>query len=111
MRDAGRRPRLLEHGLRRIGEVVVAADHVAVRGQQRARADRDAAGRENLAVEADVRAVSELDVAVLARQDRVAADEHPVANPDPAVRLPLGIQQAVVVDHHVAADVDLVRMP
>ena len=110
MLTPGRRPRLLEHGLRRIREVVIAADDVAVRRHQHAAADRDAARREHLAVEADVRAVAELDVAVLARQDRVAADEHAVADPDAAVRLALRVEQAVVVDDDVAADVNLVRM-
>src|SRR5262252_2506246 len=66
-RDAGRPPRLIEHGARRIGEVVIAADHVAVGGHQHPPADRDAARREHFAVEAEVRAVAQLDVAVLAR--------------------------------------------
>ena len=52
-----------------------------------------------------------LDVAVLARQDRVAADEHAVADADAAVRLAFRIEQAVVVDDDVVADVDLVRVP
>ena len=72
---------------------------------------RHAAGREHLAVEADVGAVAELDVAVLARQDRVAADEHAAADADAAVGLALGVEQAVVVDDDVVADADLVRMP
>ncbi len=33
------------------------------------------------------------------------------SDPDPDVRLALGIDQAVVVDHDVVADVNLVRMP
>ena len=69
-----------------------------------------AAGRKHLAVEADVGAVGELDVAVLARQDRVAADEHAAADPDAGFVVALGVEQAVVVDHDVVADVNLVRM-
>ena len=46
----------------------------------------------------------------LQRQDRVAADEHAVADPDAAVRVALRVEQAVVVDDDVAADVDLVRV-
>ena len=87
-----------------------AADHVAIRGHQHALADGDSAGREHFAVEADVRAVGQLDVAVLARQDRVAPDEHAVADSNSAVGLALGVDQAVVVDDDVAPDVDLVRM-
>ena len=89
---------------------MVAADDVAVGGHQHARTDRDAAGREDLAVEADVRAVGQLDVAVLAGQDRVAPDEHAVADPDAPVRLALRVEQAVVVDDDVVADVNLVRV-
>ena len=62
---------------------MVAANHVPVGGHQDGAADRDAAGGKHLAVESDVAAVAELDVAVLTRQDRVAADEDTVANPDP----------------------------
>ena len=54
--------------------------------------------------------VAQLDVAVLAREDRVAADEHAVADPDAAVGFALRVEQAVVVDDDVAADVNLVRM-
>ena len=74
-------------------------------------ADAHAAGRENLAVEADVRAVADLDVAVLARENRVAADEDAAADADARVGLALGVEQAVVVDDDVVADVNLVRMP
>src|ERR1700719_414862 len=55
--------------------------------------------------------VGELDIAVLARQDGVAAHEHPVTDPDAAIRLAFRVQQAVVVDDDVGPDLDLVRMP
>ena len=71
---------------------------------------RHPARREQLAVEADVGAVGQLDVAVLARQDRVAADEDAAADSDAAIGVALRVEQAVVVDDDVAADVDLVRM-
>ena len=108
---ARRGPRLLEDRARRVGEVVIAADDVAIRGEQGVAADPDLAGREDLTVEADVRAVFEIDVAVLARQDGVAADEHTAADRDAAVGVPLRIQQAVVVDDHVITNADLLRMP
>ena len=107
---AGRRPRLREHRARRIGEIVVAADDVTVRGHQDAGADRDPARRKHFAVEADVGAVGELDVAVLARQDRIASDEDAAPDADAAIRFALRVQQAVVVDDHVIADVNLVRV-
>src|SRR5262249_25758294 len=65
----------------------------------------------HFAVEADVRAVGDLDVAVLARQDRVAADEDAASDRNPAVAVPLRVDEAVVVDHDVVADADLVRVP
>ncbi len=89
---------------------VVAADQIGVGRQQRVLADVDAACGKQLAVESDVDAVLELDVAVLARQDRVAADEHAAADRDAAVGVALGVEQTVVVDHHVVSDADLVRM-
>ena len=87
---------------RRIGEIVIAANHVAVRRDQRVAADADPAGREQFAVEADVRAVAELDVPVLAREDGVATDEHAVADDDALVARSLGVEQTVVVDYDVA---------
>ena len=94
-----------------IREIVIAADDVGVGRHQRiAGPMRDAARGEHLAVEADVRAVAKLDVAVLARQDRVAADEDAVADADAAIDSALRVEQAVVVDDDVVADVDLVRM-
>ena len=53
----------------------------------------------------------ELDVAVLAREDGVAADEPVVADPDPLVGDTLGVEQDVVVDDGPRPDVDLARMP
>src|SRR6185295_8309986 len=44
------------------------------------------------------------------RQDRVASDEHAGSDGDPGVAIALRVDQAVVVDHHVVADADLVRM-
>ena len=60
--------------------------------------------------EADVGAVFDDDVAVLAAQDGVAANEHAVADGDAAVVGAFRIQAAQVVDHDVVADVDFVRM-
>ena len=42
--DAGRRPRLRQHSLRRVGELMASADDVCVRGEQRAGAYADLAG-------------------------------------------------------------------
>ncbi len=103
--------RLLEHRTRGIAEVVVAADQVAVRGHQHVPSDPHAARRENLAVEADVGAFREVDIAVLARENRVSADEDAAGDANAGVRVSLRVDQAVVVDDHVIADVDLVRMP
>ena len=50
------------------------------------------------------------DVAVLAAEDGVAADEHAVADDDAAVVGALGVEAALIVDDHVVADADLVRM-
>ena len=89
-RHAGGAAPLLEHRPAGVLPVVVAADDVAVGRQQRARAQLDARRRENLAVEADVGALAEHDVAVLARQDRVAADEAcPAPMAMPALLSPL----------------------
>src|SRR5580765_1455885 len=109
-RHAGGGAGLLEDRLRRVREVVIAADHVAVCRHQHAPADGDPARREHFAVEADVDAVGQLDVAVLVRQDRVAADEDAVADADATVGVALGVDQAVVVDDDIAADVNLVGM-
>src|SRR5450759_2466303 len=89
---------------------MVAADDVAVRRQQRVASDRHLARREQLAVEADVGPVGDVDIAVLARQDRVPPDEDAAADRDAAITVPLRVDQAVVVDDHVVADPDLVRM-
>src|SRR3954462_11340258 len=89
---------------------MIAADHVAVRRNQGVLPDRHRARAEDLAVEPDVGTVSELDIAVLARQDRVPADEHAAANRDSAIRLSLCIDQAVIVDDDVVADADFVWM-
>src|SRR5206468_2945743 len=94
----------------RIGEIMIAADDVAIGGHQHRAPDRDAAGGKQLAVEPDVGGVAELDVAVLARQDGIAADEDTIADPDAAVGLALRVEQTVVVDDDIPADVNLVRM-
>ena len=62
------------------------------------------------AVEADVGAIVDDDVAVLAAQDGVAAHEDAVADADALVVRAFGIQAAQIVDHDVVADVNLVRM-
>jgi hypothetical protein len=41
----------------------------------------------------------------------IAADEHSAGDANAAIRLALRIEQAVVVDDDVAADVNLVRVP
>ena len=110
-RDAGRLPLLREHGPRGVAEIVVTADQIAVRGDQRVAADAHAARGKNLAVESDVGAFAQLDVAVLARQNRISPDEGAAVDPNPGVRFTLGIDEAVVVDDDVVADADLVRMP
>ena len=105
------RARLLEHRPRRIAEVVIAADHVAVRRDQRvARRSRTRLAEKTSQLKPMLAPSSSVDVAVLARQDRVAADEHAVADRDAAIRVALGVEQAVVVDDDVVADADLVRM-
>src|SRR5439155_69395 len=53
----------------------------------------------------------DLDVAVLARQNRVTSDEDAASDTNPAVVVALGVEQAVVIDDDIAADVNLVRMP
>ena len=93
-----------------VAEVVVAADEIAVRRNQRVAPDPHAARRENLAIEADVRAFGQIDIAVLARQNRVPADEDAARDADARVRLSLRVDEAVVVDDHVIADMNLVRM-
>src|SRR5947207_9633247 len=107
---ASRNSRLRQDRLDRIREIVIAANDVGVRRHQHHPADGDTAGREDFAVEADVGAVGQLDIAVLARKDRVAPDKDPVADADAAVGFTLGIEETVVVDGDVAADVNLVRM-
>jgi hypothetical protein len=108
--DPGGPPRLREHRRRRIREVMIAADDVPVRSHQDVGAERHTAGGEQLAIEADVRSRPDLDVSVLARQDRVAPDEHPRADANAAVARAFRIEQAVVVDDNVVADVNLVRV-
>ena len=60
---------------------------------------------------ADVGAILDDDVAVLAAQNGVAADEHAVADRDARVVGALRVEAAAVVDDDVVADEDLVRMP
>src|SRR5437588_7139541 len=90
---------------------MVATDDVAVRSHQDVLPDRHAARGKYFAVEADVHALGKLDVAVLARQNRVAADEHAARDSYPAIAVAFRIEQAVVVDHDVVSNVNLVRMP
>src|SRR5688500_8158295 len=65
--DTCRPPHLVEHRHIRIAEVMISTNEVAVRREQRAGTDADAACGEQLAIEADVRAVLDGDVTVLAR--------------------------------------------
>src|SRR6185436_11810699 len=108
--DAGRRARLIQDRARRIAEVVIAADEVAVGGDEHVPADVHAARRKNFAVESDVDPVGQLDIAVLARENRVAPDECTAADADAGVRFTFGVDQAVVVDDDVVGDADFVRM-
>src|SRR5262245_8823152 len=107
---AARRTSLLQDRTVGIREVVIAADQVAVRGQQRVPADADTARREQFAVEPDVCPVLDVDITVLARQNRVASYEHALSDRDAAIRVSFGVEQAVVVDHDVVSKVDLVGM-
>src|SRR6185295_11125677 len=100
-----------EDGFAGVLPIVVAADHVAIRGEQGARAELDASRREYFAVEADIRALADHDVAVLAGQDGIAADERACADRDASIGVALRVDQALIVNHHVIADADLVRMP
>src|SRR5262245_9435852 len=79
-------------------EVLLPAEDVRIRRHEHVGADANAAGRKHFAVESDVGPGCQLDVAVLARQDRIAADEDAVADVDTAVGVPLGVEEAVVVD-------------
>ncbi len=74
------------------------------------RAHAHARGGKNLAVEAEVGVIADDDVAVLAAEDGVAAHEHPGPDDDAGVVRPLRVEAAAVVDHHVVADRDLVRV-
>ena len=89
---------------------MIASNQVAVRGNQNIAPDAHRAGGKDFAVESDIRSVAQVDVAVLAREDRVAADEHAVADSDAPIAASLRVDQAVVVDNDVVADPDLVRM-
>ncbi len=86
------------------------ADEVTIGSQEDFTTEYYSACGEDLAVEAYIGLRADLDVAVLAAQDRVAADEDSVGDDNAAVVAPLGIQQDVVVNYHVVADVDLVGM-
>ncbi len=90
---------------------VIAADEVGVGRDEHLPADPDRRRREHFDVEADVRVFVEHDVAVLAAQDRVAADEDAALDRDAAVGRALRVETALVVDDDVVVDLDLVRMP
>src|SRR5690242_13912404 len=89
---------------------MIAADEIRVGGNQNVLSDRDATCRENLAVEPDVRTIGQLNVAVLARENGIAADEDAVADLDASIIRALRVEQAVVVDDDVVADENFVRM-
>ena len=100
--------------LDRLGAVVghmVTPNQIDIRRQQDVAAHHHPARRKEFAVETDVRAVVEFDVAVLARQNGIASDKHPRANANASIRGALGVQKAVVIDHDVVGNVNLVRMP
>jgi hypothetical protein len=89
---------------------VAAADQVGVRGEEAVPAHGDGRGREDLAVEPEVRVVPQDDVPVLAGQDRPPAQEHAVADRDAPVARALGVEDHQVVHYHVVAQADLLRM-
>ena len=103
--------RLLHDGHVGPVEVVPAAHHVAVGGQQGLRPDPDRRCGEHRAVVGDVDAILEHDVALLAREEGVPAEKHPGADLDAAVCRSLGVQHASVVDGDVIADPDLPGVP
>ena len=85
-------------------------DEIGVGRDQYLPSNPDFRRREHLDVEAHVGAVLENDVAVLATEDRAAAEEHALAYRDADIRRAFCIQAAVVVDDHVVANLDLVGM-
>ena len=109
--DAGRVARLLEHRLRRIGEIVVAADDVAVRRHQHALRRCVTRLAENTSQLKPRLAPSASSMSPFLH-DRIVL--RPMNTPSPMrmprLRLALRVEQAVVVDDDVAADVNLVRM-
>ncbi len=101
---------LLEH--RPIGSIVemVTTNHVGVGGDECALTEPDVSTRKDLAVEAYVGPVIDLDVSILAAQDRISTDEDTVSNGDATVVGTLGIETAVVIDHDIVTDANLVGM-
>src|SRR3990172_4987077 len=110
-RDAPRGARLFEHGEAGALELVPATHEVGVGGEEPVAPDADPRPREDLGVEAHVHVIAEDDVAVLAGEDRAAADEHTVADIDPAIPGPLRVEDHEVVDGDVVAEADLPGMP
>ena len=98
-RDAGRRARLLEHRLRRIGEVVVAADDVAVRGHQRVARRCVTRLAENTSQLKPMFAPSPSSMSPFLH-DRIVLRpmNTPLPIAMPRLRLALRVEQAVVVD-------------
>ena len=91
-------------------ELVAPADEVGLRGEEAVLPHRHARAREDLAVEAEVAVVADRDVAVLAGEDRAAAEEDAAAHVDAPVRRPLRVEDDEVVHGHAVAEADLVRV-
>ena len=68
-------------------------------------------GREDLTVEGYVRTSFHHDVPILAIQNGVSSNEHAIGDEDTLVLTAFGVKNAVVIDHNVVAQVDLVRVP
>src|SRR5687768_12494679 len=86
------------------------SNEIGVSRYQNVLADAHTRRREDLAVESDIGAILDEDVAVLAAEDGIAADEHAVADRDALVVETLGIEATQIVDHDVVTDMNLVGM-
>src|SRR5690606_22154108 len=89
------------------GEVIAAADHVAVRSKQDILSDYRLLSRLNKALHGDIGAAADRKDPALAAQDRTPADDDITVDFDPAV-VPFGIQDGIVVDDDVVSDRDFV---
>jgi len=109
-RAAGLHAGLLGKGRGVAVVVFPAAEQVGIGPDDRTPAQGEVVGGENRAVGGDVDAGLDIDVAVLAVDDGVAADIDIVPQGDAAVVGTLGVDHAVVVDDDVAAQGDLAQV-